>query len=108
MRPYGAASWGLPAAAAALVGGAGAVWLGIGPGQMTPNAAMLALGTILIVAGLAMMALAAWARTRRDAVDRKLHKYGCAKCGYDVHLADLETGEEYPCPICSRPIYEHA
>ncbi|MHC4985473.1 MAG: hypothetical protein ACYTFO_04880 [Planctomycetota bacterium] len=106
MRSYSAASWGPSVGAIAVLAGALAVWAGIGPGSVASNAARILAGIAAAVVGLSVVVLAAYSRVKRDAEDRKLHKYGCSRCGYEPHLNDIDSKEAYPCPRCDELIYE--
>jgi len=70
-------------------------------------------GPALVIAGVVFGAFSvglairtAVLRVRQDSMDRKLHRYGCPRCGYEVHSQDLTGKASYPCPTCSEPIYE--
>lgn len=106
MRSYSAASWGLPVGAVSVLAGALAVWAGLGPGSVAPDGVRILAGVIVAVAGLSLVVLAAYSRVKRDAEDRKLHNYGCRRCGYEPHLNDIDSKEAYPCPRCDELIYE--
>jgi len=96
----------VPTSLLVLAGGGALLWLGFGPGTYQPSPVAMVLGTALAAAGLALLVFSAYDRVRHDTADRKLHRYGCAKCGYDTHLEDVEAGDAYPCPRCGRPVYE--
>ena len=106
MRSYSAATWGLPVGAVSVLAGALLVWAGTGPGSIAPNVMRILAGVVVAIAGLALVVLAAYSRVKRDAEDRKLHRYGCPRCGYETHLADIDSKEAYPCPACDELIYE--
>lgn len=106
MRVHSITAWSVPTSLLVLAGGGGLLWLGFGPGYYQPSPLAMVSGTFLAAAGLALLVFSAHDRVRHDAVDRKLHKYGCPKCGYEAHLEDVEAGDPYPCPTCSRPVYE--
>jgi len=107
MQVHKATSWALPAAAMAVLAAGGAlIWLGFGPGYLAPSPPTLIGGWLLAMAGVGLMVFAAWDRVRHDTADQKLRRYGCQRCGYEAHLADIEHAESYACPTCGETIYE--
>ncbi len=106
MLRHGAANWGLPVTALLAASGAGAVWLATLVGGFGSRAAALSLGAMLLAASVAMVVFTAIARVKQDAVDRKMAKYACTKCGYTPHLDEMTHEQSYPCPMCGKPVYE--
>jgi predicted RNA-binding Zn-ribbon protein involved in translation (DUF1610 family) len=106
MHDHSRTSWSVPMSFLALAGGAALLGLGFGLGQSQPSPMAMAAGGILLVVGASLLAVSAVYRVRHDACDRKLHKYGCPKCGYEAHLGNIEASDPEPCPRCGRPVYQ--
>ncbi len=105
MRANVLSHWGVPVTVILAALGAVTIWYGAVTGTGGARAFMLLGGIGLSTLAVASVVLTAAARTRHDAVDRSLRRYGCQRCGYAPEPEDLEIALPYPCPRCGRPVY---
>jgi predicted RNA-binding Zn-ribbon protein involved in translation (DUF1610 family) len=100
MRATALRTWGLPTAAVA--GVVGIALFGYAFREPGGDLPVVISGGILILFALVLLTVAAIQRTRHDAVDHRLLRYGCDRCGYSPEADDIENGRTHPCPRCGQ------